>query len=154
MKEKWKVLLYGLPLFLFFGWWIRSDYTWAQDVVEHESKDGWVLVNTLDNTISLTSPWTIIKTPTSTVFFVKRDSVKKIDNQYLQVDELIVSNPDFSGTKRSEIASVLDCRNVRRGSRDQEIDNTEQAEQIKWHEYESDSPALQTIKNICALFSI
>lgn len=61
-------VIIAIALWIFFS--ARSDYNWADLIIEQEVAKSWTIVVKQDNFSDLTLPWTWFKTPVTGLWFV------------------------------------------------------------------------------------
>ena len=63
----------ALGVILIIGLWVyldsRSDYTWAQRIIDKEYSDGWALAARNNNFVDPFHPWTLFNAPVTGLWF-------------------------------------------------------------------------------------
>lgn len=76
MKRKIIIILAALGFLLFLVVLpMYNDYNWAKKNREEFTKAGYVEIHSLDNFSSLTAPWSIIRSPVTSLWFAEQEFV-------------------------------------------------------------------------------
>ena len=126
----------------------RSDYKWADLIVEQETTKGWTIVYKQDNFADLTLPWTWIKAPVTGLWFINDVHTKKLNRDIYIIHTLRVSY-DYSKTDKEESLELVNVK-----TRESAFLNTEQdlstlnVSKLKWHRYELGTPGCRIIQYV------
>lgn len=77
MKNNIKMILPIIAFIAYIGFGIYGDYTWSEGIIEDYKNAGWSVISKQDNYASITSPWTLIKTPVTGYWMVKDNAIKR-----------------------------------------------------------------------------
>jgi hypothetical protein len=77
----------------------RADYDWAPAIAAKVAPEGWTPVASRANFVDITRPWTIVKTPTTTLFFVAR-AKRRVYTQNLIGIPVLFATWDYSKTEQ------------------------------------------------------
>ena len=150
-----KKTLTTIGIVAFVSIWIflsaYPDYTWSDLIIEEKQSEGWIVAITNSNLIDIFHPWSIFKTPTTQIVFVKPDEIVRLDDAHIFTKELWV-NYDYSNTREYIFRNVIDCKN----DRSTILDDSSSIDQIdlknlKWHDNLPDTPGERINKFICNL---
>ena len=134
----------AISLWVFFS--ARSDYMWADLIVEKETPKGWAIVYKSDNFSDLTQPWTWIKTPVTGLWFINDSHTKKISQEIYLIHTLRVSW-DYTKTDKEESLELVNVKTSELALLDPEQDlSTLNANKLKWHKYKPGTPGDQIIQ--------
>lgn len=73
-----KIIIIGVivgVLFLIFLK-IKADYSWADKTMRDWKRNGYVVLSSLDNYADIMAPWTLFSTPTTSIWFAKKDQIE------------------------------------------------------------------------------
>lgn len=136
----------AISLWVFFS--ARSDYTWADLIVEQESPKGWAIIYKQDNFADLTLPWTWIKTPVTGLWFINDAHTKKISPEIYLIHTLRVSY-DYSKTDKEESLELVNVKTSKSTFLDPKQDlSSFNVNNLKWHKYDPGTPGDQIIQHV------
>ncbi len=136
----------AISLWVFFS--ARSDYKWADLIVEQETPKGWAIVYKQDNFADLTLPWTWIKTPVTGLWFIIDAHTKKQNQDIYLIHTLRVSY-NYSKTDREEYLELVNIKTSESAFLDPKQDlSALNASNLKWHKYEPGTPGDQIIQYV------
>lgn len=137
-------------LWVFFS--ARSDYRWADIIVEQETSKGWNLVYKQDNFADLTLPWTWIKTPVTGLWFINDAQTKKLTPDIYLIHTLRVSY-DYSKTDRQESWNLINIMTRESAFIDPQQDlSTLNMSKLKWLKYEPATPGNKIIQYVVSMY--
>jgi hypothetical protein len=126
----------------------RSDYTWANLIIEQETSKGQTLITKSDNFTSLTVPWTFFKTPVTGLWFCNKTNTKKL-NQEIYLMKILYVSYDYKKTEKDEYWIIINIKNKESFIMDSEQElNNINFSKLKWRKYETGSPGFQIIEYI------
>nr|VFJ78877.1 MAG: hypothetical protein BECKFW1821C_GA0114237_12084 [Candidatus Kentron sp. FW] len=136
----------AISLWVFFS--ARSDYKWADLIVEQETSKGWAIAYRQDNFADLTLPWTWIKTPVTGLWFINDTHTQKINSEIYLIHTLRVSY-DYSKTDKEESLELVNVKTRESVFLDTEQDlSALSANKLKWHKYDPGTPGDQIIQYV------
>ena len=141
-----KVIIIAGAIFIWLFFAARSDYEWADAIIEQETDKGWTIVVQQDNFIDIMLPWTWVKTPVTGLWFIESSHTRKLNRGVYLIHILRVSY-DYSQTDREESWELINIRTE--GSKF--IDSPQHLSTIdigklQWHKYEVGTPGYQIIQ--------
>jgi hypothetical protein len=140
------VIVGAVSLWVFFS--ARSDYKWADLIIEQETQKGWTVIAKQDNFADITSPWTLIKTPVTGLWFINNSNTKKLNQEIYLINTQRVSY-DYSRTDKDESWELVNIRTKESAVLEAEQDVSDlNINKIKWYKYETGMPGHQIIEFI------
>ena len=125
---------------LWVGFYAYRDYHFAPATTARLTADGWTLAASSANYVWPWHPWTLVRTPVTTLWFMRFHQAKRISPGVISVPELrVVYN--YGPIESEENLSIYDLRNSRQtvvppGTSAANIDLT----QLKWFRPEPGTP--------------
>lgn len=136
----------AISLWVFFS--ARSDYKWADLILEQETPKGWAIVYKQDNFADLTLPWTWIKTPVTGLWFINDAHTKKQNQDIYLIHTLRVSY-NYSKTDREEYFELVNIKTSESVFLDPEQGLLAlNASNLKWDKYEPGTPGDKIIQYV------
>ena len=138
------VIVCIISLWIFFS--ARSDYQWADLIIEKEIPNGWSLIYKQDNLSDLTLPWTWIKAPVTGIWFINDSHTKKL-NQKMYIIHTFRVSYDYSKTDKKDSWELVNVK-----TKESAILDTNQnlsaidSSKLKWYKYEVGTPGYQIIQ--------
>jgi len=77
---------------------IYLDYTWATKTIQEFVKKGFVILDSSPDYSDITAPWSMLKTPVTSIWFAKKDLIRINDN-YLTVPMVHVQYRYYAGVE-------------------------------------------------------
>lgn len=77
---------------------IYLDYTWAPKTIQEFEKKGFVILDSSPDYSNVTAPWSLVKTPVTSIWFAKKDLIRINDN-YLTVPIVHVQYRYYAGVE-------------------------------------------------------
>lgn len=138
------VIVGAVSLWVFFS--ARSDYKWADLIIEQETPKGWTVIAKQDNFADITVPWTLIKTPVTGLWFINNNNTKKLNQEIYLIHTLRVSY-DYSRTDKEESLELVNIRARESAFFDPEQDLSNlNINKLKWYKYDIGTPGHQIIE--------
>ncbi len=152
MKKVLSVIAVSGLLFLWAYWAIRSDYAWADNVIREKQGEGWVVASTTANVVDITHPWTIVKSPTVRVAFVRPSEAVWLNDDYVLARVLWVDYEGLSETKEEMFQNIYDCKRHRVAH----VGNIMSVDEVhlnmlEWWETKPNTPGEQNERFVCSL---
>ena len=117
--------------------------------INEKEKEGWTIVAQDNNYSSLGSPWTLFKTPVSTVSFA--GEILKFNEQFFYSKKLVTFYQSFDHTVEDYFHNIYDCYNQKITTVDPDIDsNNFTWDDWEWREIKSNSIDNDFYQYICA----
>lgn len=141
----------AIPVLLLLLWWtwgIRSEYKWADLVIQQKSRDGWVVASKTDNFISLTKPWTWFKAPVSGVVFVNPKKLV-VDVSGIVGADVMWTNYEDGKTKERTSESAFDCSKKQMAFLPENFKSGDDLTKLEWKSYEADQPGGKVTEFVC-----
>ena len=88
---------------------IRSDYSWSERIMDDKIKQGWTVVTTLDNFGDLIRPWTWVKTPITSIWFMRDDRITYVTQDIMAAQVLRVSY-NYDKTEQDAYIELFDVK--------------------------------------------
>ena len=140
MKEKIEMIIFCCIVVLFlaggliFSAW--RDYRWPKKYLEDKN---YLVFSVQKNVIDIFHPYSIFKPPIVRLGLIRKESLKKINDEVFYVEVLWVSKEiGKKNVREEEFKYLLDCKNYRTGwnEKGENIENVEEIrkepEGIKW----------------------
>ena len=125
---------------------VKSDYEWADLIIEQETQKGWTVIAKQDNFVDITVPWTIIKTPVTGLWFINNNNTKKL-NQEIYLTYILHVSYDYSRTDREEYLELVNIRTRESSFLDpKEALSNLNINKLKWYKFETGMPGHQIIE--------
>ncbi len=138
------VIVGAVSVWVFFS--ARSDYKWADLIIEQETPKGWTVIAKQDNFADITAPWTLIKTPVTGLWFINNNNTQKLNQEIYLIHTLRVSY-DYSGADKEESLELVNIRTRKSAFLDPEQDPSNlNINKLKWYKYETGMPGHQIIE--------
>lgn len=138
------VIVSAVSLWVFFS--ARSDYQWADLIIEQETLKGWTVIAKQDNFADITVPWTLIKTPVTGLWFIKNNHKQKLNKEIYLIHTLYVSY-DYSRTDKEESLWLVNIKTRESAFLDPTQDpSTLNINKLKWYKFEAGAPGFQIIQ--------
>jgi hypothetical protein len=137
-----------LVTLIIIGWFSISalaDYTWSEKIIKQKNKDGWTVAATNDNLVDITHPWTIIKTPITTIAFLKTENIK-INNDIRTTEILWVEYYKLSSTREEISPKIYNCDTRKSAYISKSID----IHDLSWKDPIPETPGDQITNFICS----
>lgn len=128
-----------------------SDYHWAAAKEREKSSGGWVVAAKSDNLIDLTRPWTIVKQPINSLWFVRPNEMVAVSADVLFVPTLSVRQEEDSVLGFESLSrELVNCSN-RTDTYIEDQDTTDHLDwtKLQWHKFDAGTPAAQLIDFVC-----
>jgi hypothetical protein len=110
MMAKLKYVMPIVAVALWFGWYVWSDYSWANRFVPKMEREGWHVAAVSANVVYLERPWTLFKTPIDTIWFIRPGN--EIEEGLVLNEVYQVFNPN-SDEKAETFHQLVDCKRFR-----------------------------------------
>jgi len=148
------VITFIASFLLYFAW---RDYSWADRVKSEVSGSGLKLVYEQDNHGSLERPWTWIKTPVTSLWYVDLEGMGQISDEIAVVRTVRISY-NFGKPETTTSYELVDRSTGRSHilrSTPLTVDDLpkERFEDLKWHKYADDTPGIAIVDFVIANFS-
>jgi hypothetical protein len=105
----------ALGVILIIGLWVyldsRSDYTWAQRIIDKEYSDGWALAARNNNFVDPFHPWTLFNAPVTGLWFVRPNEIQSTGTSDVVVLDVLRVSYDYSRTERESYVEYINIKN-------------------------------------------
>ncbi len=136
---------------VWFGYPIYGEYRWAGSVTRERSRDGWVLAAKLGNLTDLTRPWTIVRQPIDSLWFIRPDEIVGLSANLRFVQTLSVRQREDSVLGYESLSdNVVNCSNRTMTSLDKSDDLSHlDLNRLQWNKFDAATPGAQEIDFAC-----
>jgi hypothetical protein len=146
-----RALAIGAAITGWVAWTIYSDYHWAAATEREKSSAGWVVAAKGGNLIDLIRPWTIIRQPIDSLWFVRPNDITTVSADIVFVQALTVTQQRDSVLGSEYLArELVNCSN-RTDSFLADKDPLENLDlnKLQWHSLDTGTPGAQLIDFVC-----
>jgi hypothetical protein len=135
-------------IILWFTFPAIRQYTWESRTTPKVVAQGWTAVGTVNNYVSLASPWSLVVRPPASATFVRRDDARVTEQGWLIVRYAIANNTALleSNDEGSQGFMALDCVERRFATVPQDLASLED---LNWYKAEKDMPGTQVLDYAC-----
>lgn len=84
---------------------IYLDHTWAAKTSQEFAKKGFVVLTSAADYSNITAPWSMLKTPVTSIWFAKKDLIR-MDANYLSVPQVHVQYRYYAGVEIKDYYTV------------------------------------------------
>ena len=151
MKGKLTSFLIFLGIgFLVYFLFVRPEYRWAFNNIEKKTKEGWILIDS-SKSGSFVKPWTLFITPTTNLWFIKKDEISRLDSCTM-LGHIFYARNNGDGSAESESYDIYNCSEKKYYSlRSIEEINTYHSSKTIWFKIEKNSEAFNICNFLCSL---
>jgi hypothetical protein len=150
MKEKLSTLasIAGIGLFIYF-FWIRPDYSWANEIIETKTNEDWILVAT-STSAAIIKPWTLFQAPVTDIWFAKKGDIARLDDTHM-IGHIYSASYNDDKTEGYEYFKIFNCSENKSVilDNDSEITNFDPTK-ADWIASEEGTPGAKIMDYYCA----
>src|SRR5579862_7222413 len=130
---------------------IYGDYHWTGSVTREKSRDGWVVAAKLGNLIDLTRPWTIVRQPIDSLWFIRPDEIVGLSANLRFVQALSVRQQKDTVLGYESLSDdIVNCsdRTMAYLDKSDDISNLD-LDRLKWTKFDATTPGAQEVNFVC-----
>ncbi len=151
MKERFKIILLIIAITAYIAFDVYGDYTWGKGIIQNYQNEGWTIVYKQDNYASVTSPWTLIKTPVTGYWMVNVNGIKRYHRSLYLVPVAHVYY-DYAQIKEDVSIDIIDVARRQAAYATPEQIKTNDLKHLQrkdsWYSYAKEEPGYEIIEYV------